>query len=67
MTRVQDILFSMSTHKPITHDYFWDDEFVKYDEKGNLVDENGYILPKDEFWSLRTGSTWETGWREYKN
>lgn len=67
MTKSQAIVFSMCTHKPITHYYFGDDEFVKYDEKGNLVDESGYILPKDEFWSLRTGQAWEDGWKEYKN
>ena len=66
MTRKEAIAFAISTRKPITHRYFSDDEFVYYDDKGNLRDESGYFLPNDEFWGMRTGDYWETDWREYE-
>lgn len=40
-------------------------EFVQYKGK-ELVDEEGTILPKQEFWAIRSGGSWENGWEEYK-
>ena len=65
MTRKEAIAFAISTGKPITHTYFSDDEFVRYVDN-RLVDEKGYQLPEQEFWSIRTGEYWESGWSEYK-
>lgn len=40
-------------------------EFVQYKGK-ELVDEEGTILPQQEFWAIRSGGSWENGWEEYK-
>lgn len=64
MTKQEAIAFAMSTGKPITHRYFSDDEFVKY-ENGELIDELDTHLPEHEFWDARTGGVWEDGWEEY--
>lgn len=66
MTKQEAIAFAISTGKPITHHYFSDDEFVKY-EDGELVDEQGFHLPTQEFWNIRTGGEWEDGWAEFAN
>ena len=66
MTRKEAMAFAISVGKPIRHSSFSKDEFVRY--KGNeLVDEDGTILPQQEFWAIRSGSFWENGWEEYKN
>lgn len=26
----------------------------------------GNILPQQEFWTIRSGGSWENGWEEYK-
>ncbi len=66
MTRKEAMTFAISVGKPIRHSSFSKDEFVRY--KGNeLVDEEGTILPQQEFWAIRSGSFWENGWEEYKD
>lgn len=64
MTKQEAIAFAMSTGKPITHQYFADDEFIRY-ENGKLIDELDICLPEHEFWDARTGGFWENGWKEY--
>ena len=58
--------FAISTGKPIRHNSFSEDEFVQYKNR-ELVDEEGIILPQQEFWAIRSGGSWENGWGEYKN
>lgn len=66
MTRNEAMAFAISTRKPIRHQTFSKGEFVRYKGK-ELVDEEGTILPQQEFWSIRSGSFWENGWEEYKD
>lgn len=48
----------------ITHTYFSDDEWVKLDGEhpSDLVDEKGYHLDWDEFWSYRNTKIFDEGW-----
>lgn len=65
MNRSEAMSFAISTGHPIRHNTFSKGEFVRY--KGNqLVDEEGAILPRHEFWNIRSGVLWENGWEEYK-
>lgn len=63
MTRQEAISFSKATEKPIRHRYFSPGEYVFYKD-GKLIDEEGYVLPEIEFWSLRSGEVWENDWEE---
>lgn len=65
MTRNEAMAFAISTGRPITHTYFSGGEYIKYQGK-DLVDEDGIILPQDEFWNIRSGGIWNDGWSEYK-
>lgn len=66
MTRKEAMTSAISVGKPIRHRSFSKDEFIRY--KGNeLVDEEGTILPQQEFWAIRSSSFWENGWEEYKD
>lgn len=50
--------------KKISHEYFADNEFVylrQNDKK--LIDENGNVLDKQEFWLLRGNSGFDNNWR----
>lgn len=66
MTKQEAMSFAISTGKPIRHILFSRYEFVQYKGK-ELIDEEGTILPQQEFWTIRSGGSWENGWEEYKN
>lgn len=66
MTKQEAMAFAISAGKPIRHNSFSKGEFVRYKGK-ELVDEEGTILPQQEFWAIRSGGSWENGWEEYKN
>ena len=65
MTNKEAMAFAISTGRPIAHTTFGTDEYVRYEGK-DLIDERGYFLPTTEFWGLRSGGVWESGWTEYK-
>ena len=65
MTKQEAMAFAISAGKPIRHNSFSKGEFVRYKGK-ELVDEEGTILPQQEFWAIRSGGSWENGWEEYK-
>ena len=65
MNRSEAMTFTISTGNPIRHNSFSKGEFVRYEGK-ELVDEEGTILPHQEFWTIRSGGSWENGWEEYK-
>lgn len=65
MTKQEAMAFAISVGKPIRHNSFSKGEFVQYKGK-ELVDEEGTILPQQEFWAIRSGGSWENGWEEYK-
>lgn len=65
MTKKEAIAFAISTGRPITHTTFGSEEYVRYEGK-DLVDEDGLKLPMGEFWGIRSGGIWESGWTEYK-
>ena len=66
MTRKEAMAFAISVGKPIVHKSFSKGEFIRYN--GNeLVDEEGIILPQQEFWAIRSGDYWNNGWEEYKD
>ena len=64
MTKKEAMAFAISTGKPIRHQTFSKGEYVIY-VGGELRDEEGIILPKNEFWSIRSGGIWENNWSEY--
>lgn len=66
MTKQEAMAFAISVGKPIRHSSFLKGEFVRYKGK-ELVDEEGIILPQNEFWTIHSGDLWENGWEEYKN
>lgn len=66
MNKKEAISFAISTGKPIRHSSFSKGEFVQYKGK-ELVDEEETILPHQEFWTIRSGDSWENGWQEYKD
>lgn len=66
MTKQEAMAFAISVGKPIRHSSFSKGEFVRYNGK-ELVDEEGTILPQNEFWTIRSGGSLENGWEEYKN
>lgn len=65
MTRNEAMAFAISVGKPIRHNLFSKGEFIRYKGK-ELVDEEGTILPQQEFWAICSGGSWENGWEEYK-
>lgn len=65
MTKKEAIAFAISTGNPIAHKFFTAGEYVRYRGE-DLMDEDGVILPNDEFWLIRSGGDWEDGWEEYK-
>lgn len=66
MTKQEAMAFAISVGKPIKHSSFSKGEFVQYKGK-ELVDEEGTILPQQEFWAIRSCGSWENGWEEYKD
>lgn len=66
MNKKEAMSFAISTGKPIRHSSFSKGEFVRYKGK-ELVDEEETILPHQEFWTIRSGDSWENGWQEYKD
>lgn len=48
--------------KKISHKYFTDREFICLDENNKMVDEDGNILDKMEFWLLRDTKLFDDGW-----
>lgn len=65
MTRKEAIAFAISVGKPIRHKSFSKGKFIRYKGK-ELVNEEGTILPHQEFWVICSGGSWENGWEEYK-
>lgn len=45
----------------IAHNLFSAGEWIAIDNNGYMICESGYII-EDEFWELRQGQVWETGW-----
>ena len=48
--------------KKISHQYFTGREFIFLDENNKMVDEDGNILNKMEFWLLRGTKLFDDGW-----
>lgn len=65
MTKKEAMAFAISTGRPITHTTFGSEEYVRFEGK-DLIDEDGLVLPACEFWGIRLGGIWESGWTEYK-
>lgn len=64
MTRQQAIK-EMQAGKKVTHVFFATDEYVEMQD-GKLIDESGYNLNWNLFWSIRTSPYWTTqGWSLY--
>ena len=65
MTIKEAIALAISVGKPIRHKSFSKGKFIRYKGK-ELVNEEGTILPHQEFWVICSGGSWENGWEEYK-
>ena len=49
----------------VTHSYFMPGEYIYIGASGELCDESGLCLPSANFWRLRHGEMWVTGWDIY--
>lgn len=65
MTKQEAMAFAISIGKPIRHNSFSKGEFVQYKGK-ELVDEEGIILPQQEFWAIRSGGFGRMGGKNIK-
>lgn len=66
MTKQEAMSFAISTGKPIRHNSFSKGEFVRYKNR-ELIDEEGVILPQQEFWAIRSGGSWEMDGKNTNN
>ena len=46
----------------IKHDFFSDNEFIRKDDEGNLLDEANIQLNEEMFWHYRNDRKWTHGW-----
>ena len=60
----QEAKEAMMAGDKVTHDYFSEGEYAYYNEHGQLLTEDGVDQGPD-FWNIRTGEQWETGWSIY--
>lgn len=59
-----EIIIKLKEGYKVTHTYFSKEEYIQL--IGNkLIDEKGYILPWNEFWSFRNARMFELGWELY--
>lgn len=48
----------------VAHRFFSEGEYIwSSNEDDYIIDEEGLLLPKKDFWEYRQGKEWETGWR----
>ena len=57
---------AMLAGKKVAHQYFTDEEWMRYDGAGRIEFEDGCLCFPHEFWEIRQGSDWEAGWRVWK-
>lgn len=57
----QEIITALKLGATVRHRYFSDEEYIKANEFGELIDERGNIMGA-EFWELRQQPSWETDW-----
>ena len=62
MTREEAIKAMEDGGYKVTHVLFTDEEYISSLDDNNYLDENGYILSKDEFWENRKATFWNEGW-----
>ena len=63
MTREEAIKAMEDGGYKVTHVLFTDEEYISsLDDNNYYLDENGYILPKYEFWENHKGEYWNEGW-----
>lgn len=56
---------AMKQGEKVTHRFFEPKEFITM--KGSRIEtEEGYSCPADEFWSYRTGLSWNLDWEIWK-
>lgn len=65
MTKEEAILKAEQGVK-IAHRSFTPEEWVTWKD-GLFVDEQGYHLDFMEFFSIRSGGSWETGWKVWSD
>jgi hypothetical protein len=58
----QDAISEMKGGKKVAHMYFSSDEWMK-SVGGLYVFEDGCRCTPGEFWRMRTGDEWDSGWR----
>ena len=56
---------AMQSGSKVTHRLFLPDEWIKTNEKGQILFEDGNAVSSEVFWSHRQGKEWETGWSIY--
>jgi hypothetical protein len=49
----------------VTHSYFMPGDYIYIGADGELYDESGICMYRANFWRLRHGEMWATGWDIY--
>lgn len=61
----QEAIEAMKAGSKVCHRSFMDHEWVTI-KNGNIITEEGYERPMDEFWVFRDTEIWEDGWSIWK-
>lgn len=64
MNRNELLKFLRAGHR-MTHTYFSKHEWMQLTGPNHLIFEDGVVVTQDEFWNIRKGSAWHTGWSIY--
>jgi hypothetical protein len=60
-----EAIHALYAGKQVTHRFMSPDEFVYRNSNHELCDESGFPLDSMNFWHLRHGSDWDSGWYVY--
>lgn len=61
----EEALFLAGKGIKITHKFFSDNEWFTYNDKGEVVLEDGVVTTKSEFWEHRQEGFWSHGYMLY--
>ncbi len=52
--------------KKVTHTFFLDHEWISMKDEDTIVTDDGFEVPKDEFWKHRVNYDWAYGYSIWK-
>lgn len=62
-TSKEEAIEAMNQGKRVWHRFFLDEQYIKRVDDLLYQDHDGISFLQSDFWSIRTGIEWETGWR----